>query len=471
MPLVSLLPQYLLAPQYSLPAARTSPPPYTSPRVAPPPLLITRDHILAALREIDVRRPELPRSLGYDLVYCGHHYPPVAVMRIAHRLATGIEDWPLPGGVLTNRVLEDAGFTVVSKKKLALLRNPPHDADPTTTLLPGAGQEGPTMPEKQPFVPPVRGSSVAEPAAPDETSSRVEEPAGGYDLETAANGLFLDPGRLAGLLDLLRARKVLVLQGPPGTGKSLVARRLAGLLHGSRAVDRTVQLQLHSGYAYDDFILGYRPTPGGGFALREGVLTQLALRAQADPAHPYVLLLDELNRAPLAAVLGEALTLLPAEARGPAFGVRLPAAPPEAKPLWLPDNLFLIATLNPADRALAPLDLALRRRLAFATLAPEFGPRFRSWLIDQGAPTSWGARLADALIALNEALTSDPALGPGFQIGHSYFTTPPPVGTGWPPWLARLLDHDLEPLLADLFPEDPASPARLLRPLRELTHT
>ncbi|MBC7446737.1 MAG: hypothetical protein H7330_01620, partial [Hymenobacteraceae bacterium] len=89
---------------------------------------LTRDHILAALAEIDRERPPLPRSLGYDVIFRGRLYPPVQVMRIAHRLATGVDEWPLPGGAQTNKLLEAAGFTVVSKKQLALLKNQPLDS-------------------------------------------------------------------------------------------------------------------------------------------------------------------------------------------------------------------------------------------------------------------------------------------------------------------------------------------------------
>ncbi|HYE77320.1 MAG TPA: AAA family ATPase, partial [bacterium] len=270
------------------------------------------------------------------------------------------------------------------------------------------------------------------------------------------------PGRVAELLQLLRRRKALVLQGPPGTGKSLLARRLAALLSPPA---RTEHLQLHAGYAYDDFILGYRPAPGGGFSLREGLLLRLARQAQADPSHAWVLILDELNRANVGAVLGEALTLLPAELRGPEHSLALPAAAPDAPRFWLPANLHVVATMNTADRSLTPLDYALRRRFAFATLQPEFGPRFQTWLTAQGVPHDLTQRLATALVELNASLAADPSLGPDFLLGHSYFTTPPTPDP--PTWLNNILNHDLAPLLHDYFPDEPATARRHLRTLRQ----
>ena len=437
-----------------------------------PPLRLTRDHILAALAEIDRERPPLPRSLGYDVVFRGRLYPPVQVMRIAHRLATGVDEWPLPGGAQTNKLLEAAGFTVVSKKQLALLKNqpldsletpPPRDSPDELAALPTFAV--PT--EKRGFTSADAGafSAVEEPGAslPADSGEAAEaRPARPVRLDD----LFLEPARFHDLLDLLRVRKALVLQGPPGTGKSLLARRLAAALTDPSRVET---LQLHAASTYDDLLIGYRPTPGGGFNLREGALLRLSQRAHADRAHAFVLVLDELTRAPPAAVLGEALTLLPAEARAASHALRLPAAAPDAPLFWLPPNLYVVATLNPADRTLAPLDYALRRRFAFADVGPEFGPRFRIWLTARGVPPGFADRLAAALTAVNDAIAADPALGPGLRLGHSYFADPPPANHA--DWLARIIEFDIAPLLNELFADEPATAQRHRRRLLDITST
>ena len=423
---------------------------------------LTRDHILAALAEIDRERPPLPRSLGYDVVFRGRLYPPVQVMRIAHRLATGVDEWPLPGGAQTNKLLEVAGFTVVSKKQLALLKNqpldsleipPPRDAPDDLAALPT-----PAIPaEKRAFTPTEPGAFTA-----------AEEPDANLPAAASAgpvrlDDLFLPPARFHELLDLLRVRKALILQGPPGTGKSLLARRLAAALTDG---GRTETLQLHAASTYDDLLIGYRPATGGGFGLREGALLRLAQRAHADRTHAFVLVLDELTRAPPAAVLGEALTLLPAEARSAAHALRLPAAAPDAPLFWLPPNLYVVATLNPADRTLAPLDYALRRRFAFADVGPEFGVRFRAWLTGRGVAPGFAERLAAALTAVNDAIAADPALGPGLRLGHSYFTDPPPTDAA--AWLARIIEFDIGPLLNELFADEPATAQRHRRRLLDV---
>jgi 5-methylcytosine-specific restriction protein B len=151
-------------------------------------------------------------------------------------------------------------------------------------------------------------------------------------------------------------------------GKSFVARRLAYLLLGEEDADRVEMVQFHPSYSYEDFIMGYRATEKGGFEREAGVFLKFVRDvALANPKQPHVFIIDELNRANLGKVLGECMLLLESDKRGPAHKVRLHYG---NEFMYLPDNLYVIGTMNTADRSLALVDFALRRRFAFKRLKP-----------------------------------------------------------------------------------------------------
>jgi MoxR-like ATPase len=199
------------------------------------------------------------------------------------------------------------------------------------------------------------------------------------------------------------------LYGPPGTGKTYVARRLATWLAGDAA--RVATVQLHPSYAYEDFVEGYRPQSNdgqAGFALVDGPLKRLARAAALDPKHPYVLVIDELNRGNVAKVFGELYFLL--EYRGQAITLQYSGAP-----FSLPGNLWLIGTMNTADRSIALVDLALRRRFYFVPFFPDRPPvagLLRRWLARCRPDLAWLAAVVDEA---NRLLADrDAALGPSY---------------------------------------------------------
>jgi MoxR-like ATPase len=237
------------------------------------------------------------------------------------------------------------------------------------------------------------------------------------------------------LLDLLEEKKQVIFYGPPGSGKTYIADAIARFLSGNtidpdvgELNERYELVQFHQSLGYEDFIQGIRPTTEGGalsYVVQDGILKLLRDKADEDPnGAAHVMLIDEINRGNLSRIFGELLLLL--EYRGEEKAVRLPYEDPEKPRFTLPDNLYFIGTMNTADRSLAQVDYALRRRFFFYRLRPVANgkaPVLESWLRRQEPPLD--PRTIDLVlrlfVALNEAI--DRELGEDFQIGHSYFMT------------------------------------------------
>ncbi|NVO85447.1 AAA family ATPase [Hymenobacter terrestris] len=425
--------------------------------VTPSASLLTRDQVLRALRQLDQNGLQMPLSTVYDLVYRGRRYAPRQVAQLAYRLATGQPEaqWPLRAGAPTNQALEALDFTIATKRP-TLENSPLLDGDVTAQqqaedLYTGSPRE--TAPAKKAPVKPVS----TEAAEAHEPPVAYERPAPmPYPPEMARAELFLADQELAAAQAALARRRNLLLQGPPGTGKTYLARRLAWLAQGSTDTARVELVQFHPSYSYEDFVQGFRPDSQGGFRLRDGLLVEFCRRAAQEPEQPYFLLIDELNRGNVARIFGELLLLLEADKRGPAHAVRLPYAPTGSPPFFVPENVFVIGTMNLADRSLSPLDYALRRRFAFVRLRPEFGEPLRALLAAHGVPADLVVLLTTRLLDLNQAIADDPELGPDFCVGHSYFCQPPTNPTEAATWLRLILEQEIGPLLDDYWLDQPA---------------
>lgn len=222
-----------------------------------------------------------------------------------------------------------------------------------------------------------------------------------------AESLHVDRAWLQECIDLLRDRPQLIFYGPPGTGKTFIAQHLAEHLAG----DNVRLVQFHPGYSYEDFFEGYRPQPDGSFALKPGPLRKVVDSAKDNPSTPYVLIIDEINRGNLAKIFGELYFLL--EYRNQ--NVDLLYATDDDVGFTLPDNVFILGTMNTADRSIALVDAAMRRRFAFVSLHPSEPPTsgiLRRWL----AATDRDPVVADLLDELNGRVDD-----PDFKIGPSYF--------------------------------------------------
>ena len=284
----------------------------------------------------------------------------------------------------------------------------------------------------------------------DETNITVPIKLETYDKSKAMKGLFLAESLFDEILAALKEKKNVVLQGAPGVGKTYIARRLAYALIGSNDPQRIEVIQFHQSYSYEDFIQGFRPTPKGHFDLKYGIFHQFCRRAQRDEGQPYVFIIDEINRGNLSKIFGELMMLIESDKRGEEHAIPLTYSQDADEKFYIPENLHLIGMMNTADRSLAMVDYALRRRFRFITLRPEFSSEaFRAFLIESGAEKELVNKIIARMNALNEVIAADTKnLGPGYQIGHSYFCP----RNGIKPdddWYRRVIESEIVPLIQE----------------------
>jgi len=273
---------------------------------------------------------------------------------------------------------------------------------------------------------------------------------------------FIRQAELEEYIQLLQKEKNLILQGPPGTGKTWLAKRLAYVLVGGKDTDRIDAVQFHPNISYEDFIRGFRPNEEGRLDIVDGPFMQAVVRAREEPNQPHVLIIEEVNRGDPAQIFGEMLTLLEPDKRNSESALRLTYQNPESDvegKVFIPPNLYIIGTMNLADRSLAMVDYALRRRFSFITLEPEFGDRWRDFVKEQcGLNKSLIDHIQEYVGAINREVTGDDDLGVQFQIGHSFFTPAPGefVGDteGADAWFARTKKYQVEPLMQEYWFDD-----------------
>jgi 5-methylcytosine-specific restriction protein B len=286
----------------------------------------------------------------------------------------------------------------------------------------------------------------------DEENTKVEVEVEPYDKKTAMTGLFLDESQFDEMLDALRENKNVVLQGAPGVGKTFVAKRLAYALMRAKDPNRIEMIQFHQSYSYEDFIEGFRPTQKGHFDLKFGLFHQFCRRAQRDESsqNPYVFIIDEINRGNLSKIFGELMMLIEPDKRGQENAIPLAYARDADEKFYIPENLYLIGTMNTADRSLAMVDYALRRRFRFITLRPEFASKgFQQFLSKAGAEPDLVNNIVTRMETLNQVIAADTKnLGPGYQIGHSYFCPRNNINPD-KKWYRRIIESEIVPLIRE----------------------
>lgn len=275
-----------------------------------------------------------------------------------------------------------------------------------------------------------------------------EDEAPQYDRYTAEDYLsevYMTEERYKTVKNLLLKKKNLILLGAPGVGKTYAAERLAYSIMGEKDTSRVMMIQFHQSYSYEDFIMGYRPTENG-FSLSKGPFYEFCKEAEPDD-RPYFFIIDEINRGNLSKIFGELLMLIENDKRGKE--VRLLYSDEQFS---VPENVYIIGMMNTADRSLALIDYALRRRFAFY----EFEPAFESEGFIQYQATIANEkfnRLIHTVVKLNEDILEDASLGSGFRIGHSYFSS---IHSTNDDWLSEIVEYELIPLIKEYWFDEPA---------------
>jgi len=273
-----------------------------------------------------------------------------------------------------------------------------------------------------------------------------------------AEGAFISKEELEMMLQRWLEKKCIILQGAPGVGKTFIARKLAYALMEEMDDDRIEMVQFHQSYSYDDFVRGYRPLPGkaGTFELQDGVFYRFCKRAQDDPDRRYVFIIDEINRGNLSQIFGELLMLIEHDKRGRDFSVQLVYSRKDEPRFYIPPNLYIAGLMNIADRSLAIVDYALRRRFVFLTLEPKYESKvFRKWLLDREMDENLVSLIIERMSELNKTISEDPLLGENYRIGHSFFC---PKGDNFRKldlnWYRSVVQTEIIPLLKEYWFDD-----------------
>lgn len=307
-----------------------------------------------------------------------------------------------------------------------------------------------------------KNDSDTDTAAPDEEPAGNENKA--YTRDDFLNDVFMESKEYDRLVGLLEMKYNVILQGAPGVGKTYAAKRLAYSIMGEEDESRIKFVQFHQSYSYEDFIQGYRPTDNGGFVLKNGVFYDFCHKAENDIDRPYFFIIDEINRGNLSKILGELMMLIEKDHRGERLNLLY-----SNEEFCVPKNIRIIGMMNTADRSLAMMDYALRRRFAFYSFKPAFenndnnennenngnndkngNKKFEAY-INSKHNYKFKA-LINAVKELNKKIADDDNLGEGFKIGHSYFCTDEDITDEW---LNNVIEYEIKPLISEYWFDEP----------------
>jgi 5-methylcytosine-specific restriction protein B len=262
---------------------------------------------------------------------------------------------------------------------------------------------------------------------------------------------------------LLLNKQNVILQGAPGVGKTYAAKRLAWSIMGEQDDSRIAFVQFHQSYSYEDFIMGYRPNGNGGFDLQAGIFYQFCETARSNPGKKHFFIIDEINRGNLSKIFGELLMLIEKDYRKDSAALAY-----SKEQFSVPENLYIIGMMNTADRSLAMIDYALRRRFSFFEMQPAFdSDGFKAY--SKGLNSDLFEALIDKIKQLNNKIRDDDALGEGFMIGHSYFCNLD-AKSCTADRLRSIVEYDIIPILKEYWFDDKDTATKQADDLRGVFH-
>ncbi len=280
----------------------------------------------------------------------------------------------------------------------------------------------------------------------DENSAPSKKDKDKYTKKDFLKDVYITEAKYDRLVSVLKKKKNIIMQGAPGVGKTFAAKRLAYSIMGKVDEERIEFVQFHQNYSYEDFVMGYKPV-GDGFELKYGIFYRFCQKAANHPDQDYFFIIDEINRGNMSKIFGELLMLIEADYRDKRATLAY-----NGLSFSVPKRLHIIGMMNTADRSLAMIDYALRRRFSFFNMEPGFDSEgFINY--QKGFANETFNTLLEHIKDLNREIMQDKSLGKGFCIGHSYFCN---ADECTDEWMKDIVDYDILPMLSEYWFDDSA---------------